>query len=137
MKYYIATKLENHEEHNRLRDILNSHGHKCTYDWTEHGPVYRDGMDRIRDIANKETDGVLLCDWLIVLWPGGRGTHVELGIALGGASIYEYANEKTKRIFIISNVQGHHEASQEICAFYAHPLVVMYKTIEEFVEQEL
>lgn len=113
MKYYIASKLENHAEHNRVRDFLNSLGHEITYDWTHHGPVYRSGLDRVREVAELETQGVIDADFVVVLWPGGRGTHVELGIALAAR----------KPVLLITHVEAHHEATTETCAFYHHPLV--------------
>ena len=127
MKYYIATTLENHAEHNKLRDLLNAAGHQCTYDWTIHGPVYRDGLARIREIAILETQGVLAADYVFVLWPGGRGTHVELGIALATG----------KKVILVSDVEGHHLASKETCAFYHHPLVQLAKSIEDFIKQDM
>lgn len=114
MKYYIATKLENHEEHNRVRDMLSELGHEITYDWTFHGSVWRDGLERCRKVAILETQGVVSADVVIVLWPGGRGTHAELGIAIG-------ANIPV--VFVSSN-PDHHCATPETCAFYHHPLVV-------------
>lgn len=116
MKYYIATKLENHKAHNELRDWLNSQGHQITFDWTINGPVWTKGLLVINTIAHLETLGVLDCDVLIMLWPGGRGTHVELGIALG----------TNKRIFIL--------ASSETCAFYHHSKVVLVKTHSELLD---
>ncbi len=113
MKYYIATKLENHAEHNRVRDMMANLGHEITYDWTTHGAVWRKGIQCIREIASLETDGVTGADIIIVLWPGGRGTHIEMGIAIGARI----------PIVFISSVDGHHEASAETCAFYHHWLV--------------
>lgn len=113
MKYYIATKLENHMAHNRVRDMLNALGHEITYDWTFHGPVYRSGLDRVREVALLETRGVVDADFIVVLWPGGRGTHVEMGIALGSG----------KQVIFVSADERHHESTPETCAFYHHPIV--------------
>ncbi len=124
MKYYIATKLENHAEHNRLRDMLATLGHECTYDWSVHGPVYGSGLERVREVAQLEIEGVMAADVLIMLWPGGRGTHVELGAAIAGG----------QPIVIASDVDGHHVASTETCAFYHHPLVTRVRTLEDAFE---
>lgn len=113
MRYYIATKLENHEQHNEVRDLLNAAGHSITYDWTHHGPVYSHGLERVAEVALLETQGVLDADFVVVLWPGGRGTHVELGMALAAK----------KPVIFISPFTGHHEASPDTCAFYHHPFV--------------
>lgn len=97
MKYYIASKLENHAAHNRLRDVLAELGHQITYDWTPHGPVYGSGLDRVREVAELETKGVLDADFVVVLWPGGRGTHVELGMALAADKPVIYSSATCRR----------------------------------------
>lgn len=124
MQYYIATRLENTTAHNRLRDVLNSLGHVITYDWTTHGPVYSHGLERVAEVAGLEAKGVLDADWVIVLWPGGRGTHVELGVALGA----------NKHVHFISPEPAHHQATSETCAFYHHPLVRRYNSVGEFLD---
>lgn len=113
MKYYIASKLENHIAVTELRDVLASLSHEITYDWTVHGPVYRSGLARVREVAVDEAQGVLAADFVVVLWPGGRGTHVELGMAIAAG----------KPVIFISDNEAHHEATTETCAFYHHPLV--------------
>lgn len=121
MKIYIASKLENHAAVASLRDTLTALGHEITYDWTVHGPVYRSGLARVAEVAVDEANGVRRADIVAVLWPGGRGTHVELGIALG--------MEKT--VVFISDNEAHHEATTETCAFYHHPFVRRFRTVEE------
>lgn len=124
MKYYIATKLENHAAHNKLRDELAALGHSCTYDWTHHGPVYRSGLARIEEVAQLEFEGVAKADTVIMLWPGGRGTHVELGMAIALG----------KRCVIVSDVEDDHGATSETCAFYHHPAVDMFRSVGEFLD---
>lgn len=124
MNYYIATKLENWQEHNRLRDVLSARGHNCTYDWTVHGPVYTSGLDRIKRVARLEHQGVADADVVIVLWPGGRGTHVELGMAIALG----------KDIVLATDVIGHHEPSPETCAFYHHPHVKLTHDLVDVVD---
>lgn len=121
MKYYIASKLENHAEHNRVRDILNALGHELTYDWTHHGPVYRSGLNKVSEIALEETNGVRNADFVVVLWPGGRGTHVEMGIAIG----------MDKEVVFISDNEAHHTATEETCAFYHYPRVRRFRNMDE------
>lgn len=124
IKFYIATKLENWQAHNWLRDRLLDAGHEITYDWTVHGPVYSKGLGEVCLVAHKEAKGVRDADIVIMLWPGGRGTHVELGMALAHG----------KPVFFVSDVEEHHEATAETCAFYHHCLVIRSKTVEEFLE---
>lgn len=109
MRYYIATALERADEHRRLREHLDSQGHECTYDWTTHGSVQGKGEAVMGQTADDELYGVEQAELVIVLLPGGRGTHVELGAALAS----------TARILIVAagdealrGKDGRH------CAFY-------------------
>lgn len=56
-------------------------GHVITYDWTLHGSVQGQGEARLRQVATNELNGVRDADLVVVLLPGGRGTHAELGMA--------------------------------------------------------
>jgi nucleoside 2-deoxyribosyltransferase len=90
MRIYIATSLDNVAQHNKLRDSLDAR-HELTYDWTAHGSVQHLGEDVIRSVAYKEARGVSDADLVVILLPGGRGTHVELGIAIGAeVPVYIY-----------------------------------------------
>ena len=84
-KVYIASALENAENVRLLRDLLRERGVELTYDWTVHGSVKDQGSARIREVARKKVEGVLGADLVVVLLPGGRGTHIELGIAIAAA----------------------------------------------------
>jgi hypothetical protein len=80
LKFYIATRLERTGDHKALARELVQAGHAITYDWTVHGSVQ--GPQRIREVAQAELAGIKAADVVIVLLPGGRGTHAELGMAL-------------------------------------------------------
>jgi putative intracellular protease/amidase len=112
MRYYIATKLERHADHNLVRDLMAARGHEITYDWTKHGPVWSRGSDVIREVAQLETRGVLDADLVIVLLPGGRGTHAELGMAIAAG----------KPVLMHCADPDLFGATPETCAFYHHPL---------------
>lgn len=80
MKIYIASKFENAPAVQRLRDSLIKAGHQITYDWTL-TKKWRD-VEHVREVAELEMQGVLAADLLIVMLPGGIGTHTELGMAI-------------------------------------------------------
>ena len=125
MKYYIATKLENAAAHRKLAEELKKMRHDLTYNWTLHGAVWSEGMRRIRDVATAEAAGVCTADCVIMLWPGGRGTHVELGMALA----------LNKCVVIISNEEEHHRPGPNTCCFYLLPRVCRFRTVEEFLQR--
>lgn len=110
MEVYIATSLDNAAQHNRVRDVLWDRYHiGLTYDWTKHGSVRDQGFERIAEVAMLERDGVQRADIVIVLLPGGKGTHAELGMALAfGHQVVIYG---TKEDF----------EGPRTCAFYHDP----------------
>lgn len=112
-KIYIATKLENAREHNEIRDMLREYRIGITYDWTTHGSVQGQGHAVIQDVALNEAQGVRDADLVLVLWPGGRGTHAELGMALA----------LNKPVIFATREVDHIEGGPNTCAFYHHPLV--------------
>ncbi len=83
MKFYIASKIENAPAVSGLASRLKAAGHEHTYDWTVHGSIKAEGRERLNSVGEMELAGVLAADIVVVLLPGGRGTHVEIGIALG------------------------------------------------------
>jgi len=108
MKYYIASSLENAEQVKRLIWLLKSWGWQVTYDWTKHGSVQAEGREVIKETAKKELAGVKEADLVIILLPGGRGTHIEMGVALAlGKPVILYAEDNTVL-----------EQTKRICSFY-------------------
>ncbi len=114
MKYYIATSTERIAAHNLVRDQLNQWGHVITNDWTTHGNVRNSSLARLREVAVAMVQGVVEADFVLVLLPGGKGTHTELGLSLGGG----------KKVFIHSEDPSAFELGPQVCAFYHHPSVV-------------
>lgn len=83
MRYYIATTLDNVEEHKKLKATLDLAGdYELTYDWTTHGSILGAREKRFVEVAALEANGVIAADVLVVILPGGRGTHTEFGMAV-------------------------------------------------------
>ena len=108
MKFYIASKLESAARVRELAEKLKSWGWQHTYDWTTHGSVQSEGQERLIEVAENEIQGVREADVVIVLLPGGRGTHAELGAA----------NILRKPVFIWAESDGFFESNKKTCAFY-------------------
>lgn len=111
MKYYIATSLSRAAAHNMIRDTLKKWGHEISYDWTLHGSVKSVSKERLREIALLELNGVAEADFVIVLLPGGNGTHLELGFAIA----------RGKRVFLHTEDSLIFELGPQTNAFYHHP----------------
>ena len=82
MKYYIASKLENAVAVKTLAHAFSELGWEQTYDWTTHGSVHGKGDEVLQHVTLKELGGVKEADVVVIVLPGGRGTHAELGAAL-------------------------------------------------------
>lgn len=84
-KIYVASSLENWQTIRNYIGRINKSGHTITYDWTTHGEMYekREPMvaPSLRTAASKELDGVCAADYLLLVLPGGCGTHFEFGVA--------------------------------------------------------
>jgi len=114
MEFYIATGLDNTDEHQKVMDYLIKCGHKCTYDWTKHGAVWEKGFEVVARTALAELEAVRQADFVVVIRPKGRGTHTELGAALilgKPCFLLDYAEAKESCLSI------HHNT----CAFHFHP----------------
>jgi isopentenyldiphosphate isomerase len=114
MKFYIASKLENFEQVQDLSNLLKSFGWEHTYDWTKHGSVKESNVETLKRIGQQEFDGVNNADIVIVLTPQGRGTHVELGMAIAMNKIvyichkddtYFKCDDNTSAFYWLSNVR--------------------------------
>ena len=116
MKFYIASKLENYEQVKSLASLLKLDGWEHTYDWTVHGSVKETDIDMLKSVGQKEFDGVKNADVVIVLTPQGRGTHVELGIALA----------LNKSIYICHEDDKYFQCNDDTSVFYWHENVTHY-----------
>lgn len=111
MKYYIATSLSRTTAHHVVRDTLRTWGYEISYDWTLHGSVKSVSKERLREVATLELNGVSEADFVVVLLPGGNGTHLELGFAIA----------RGKKVFLHSEDPLVFELGPQTNAFYHHP----------------
>lgn len=100
--------------HQVVRDALKKFGHEISYDWTLHGSVKSVSKERLREVASLELNGVSEADFVVVLLPGGHGSHLELGFAIA----------KEKKVFLHSEDPVIFELGPQTNAFYHHPDVI-------------
>lgn len=130
--YYIASGLENAAAVRALKTVLDAEGWHHTYDWTVHGAV---SVDRLPEVS---AEGVWMADVVIVLLPGGRGTHTELGIAIGMVDPVVFGpDEDRMRIVVYSANPGDFEIKGQTCAFYHHPCVERFTSMDEMIDSLL
>ncbi|CAG7645044.1 nucleoside 2-deoxyribosyltransferase [Paenibacillus allorhizosphaerae] len=90
MKFYVASSFKNIEKVRYVSEQLKHLGFTHTYDWTNPGGALT--LERLKEIGQQERNAVIEADLVIVILPAGKGSHIELGIALGlGKKVYLYA----------------------------------------------
>jgi nucleoside 2-deoxyribosyltransferase len=93
MRFYIASGFENKEKVRWVSRKLVEAGHTHTYDWTKNNRASTEG--ELRAIGVDERNAVLESDVVLVLLPGGKGTHTELGMAIGlKKNIYLFSSKR-------------------------------------------
>lgn len=78
-RFYIATRKDQESHANAISQILESQGWHRTFVWTAQDSS---NTDHYGIVAQNELNAIRDADVLIVLLPGGYGTHVEIGAAL-------------------------------------------------------
>ena len=78
-RFYLSTRKDRSSDAETIAKALISHGWVRTFDWGLHKTI---DPHEYGSIAEAEIQGVREADALIVLLPGGFGTHVEIGVAL-------------------------------------------------------
>ncbi|MCQ2002201.1 nucleoside 2-deoxyribosyltransferase [Arthrobacter zhaoxinii] len=84
-RFYVASSFRNIANVRYVAQALESKGYVNAYDWTRNAPARDAGtvtLDDLRSIGQRERDAVMGADVVVILLPGGKGTHVELGIAI-------------------------------------------------------
>lgn len=131
MTFYVATSLARAADADIVADDLRRRGWTQTYRWTEHGDVRRLDAARLAEIARAEAHGVVTAEALIVLLPGGRGTHTELGMYISAAARVrqlqvEPAYDAPRPMLILHSETGDEFTTPDtMCVFYFHPVVTL------------
>ncbi|MFD1738659.1 group-specific protein [Bacillus salitolerans] len=90
MKFYVASSLKNMDKVRYVSQKLKDKGYIHTYDWTINENVTT--LEELKAIGQKEKSAVMEADFVVVLFPAGKGSHIELGIAIGNSKkIYLYS----------------------------------------------
>ena len=93
MKFYIASSLKNIDQVRYVSKRLIVKGFIHTYDWTVNKNI--NTLEELKAIGQKEKNAILEADFVVVLLPAGKGSHIELGIAIGnGKKVYLYSENR-------------------------------------------
>ena len=104
--FYLSTQKDRNAEAAPLLEALKGNGWERTFDWANREET------EYADLAVAEIAGIQNAEVVIVILPGGRGTHVEIGapLALGKPIILHAPNSEALE-------------SPYPCAFHYHPAV--------------
>jgi nucleoside 2-deoxyribosyltransferase len=117
-RFYVSSRKDRSEQANALSEALKADGWERTFVWTDQPGA---GPEARAATAEAELKGVRDADILVVLLPGGFGTHVEIGaaLALGKKVLLHSPDQKTLE-------------TPYPCVFHYHPSVklIVSETLE-------
>jgi nucleoside 2-deoxyribosyltransferase len=110
-RFYVSSRKDRSEQANALSEALKVVGWERTFVWTDQPGA---GPEARAATAEAELKGVRDADILVVLLPGGFGTHVEIGaaLALGKKVLLHSPDQKTLE-------------TPYPCVFHYHPGVTL------------
>lgn len=111
MKFYVGLGMKNCELVNYYAKLLKENGWEQTHDWVKNvsDDISKDDMIKY---ASLESQGIVDADVVIMLLPGGRGAHIELGMAMA----------LNKKIFLCSTTKEEFSIENTV-AFYELPKI--------------
>lgn len=112
MKFYVGSGMKNWKLVNYYAKLLKENGWEQTHDWVKNisDDISKDDMIKY---ASLESQGVADADVVIMLLPGGRGAHIELGMAMA----------LNKKIFLCSTTNEEFSIENTV-AFYELPKII-------------
>ncbi|PFG06459.1 nucleoside 2-deoxyribosyltransferase [Bacillus sp. es.034] len=125
MNFYIGSSFANTDLVRYVSARLEEKGFIHTYDWTRN-----DRASTVKDlqhIGQNEKDAITESNVVIIMLPGGKGSHVELGIALGLG----------KRIILYSPNGEVHDLANTTTFYHLHEVEKCSGSIEELLEYVL
>ena len=109
MRFYIGSGLQHYELVRYYANALKDYGWEQTYDWTRHIQT-ETTLEALAEYAEAERKAIWDSDVVVILLPAGRGTHVELGLALA----------HDKKVFLCAASQEEFSIEHTV-AFYELP----------------
>ena len=107
MKFYVGSGMKNSKLVDQYAQLLKENGWKQTHDWVKNISDDISKEDMVK-YASLESQGIMDADVVIMLLPGGRGAHIELGMAMAlNKKIFLCASEKED--FSIENTVAFYE----------------------------
>ncbi len=126
MRFYIGSGLKNYKLVQYYSKVLEENGWRHTYDWTR--DLGRDmTIENLIEYAKRERQGIADSDAAIFLLPAGRGTHIEVGLALG----------MNKKIFLCSAAKEEFSMENTVDFYELPNMVKLVGTADENLQEIL
>lgn len=126
MRFYIGSKFSNHPAVNTVSCALIKEGFKHTFDWTK-GIHQEDSFENMLRYSLAEKKAIEDADIVIFLLPGGRGTHIEIGMAIA----------LEKKIYICSSDSSDFDEEHTVNFYELPNITKLVGNIEQIVQQIL
>lgn len=123
MNFYIASSFQNIDQVRMVAAEFKKFGWHHTYDWTQNERV--NSIADLTRIGKLEKEAVSDSDIVLVLLPGGKGTHIELGLAIAGG----------KRIFLYSPDESVMNIETTSTFYHLPEVEICMGTIEDLIEK--
>lgn len=124
MKFYIGSGFKNCELVNYYSKILEENGWEHTYNWAKN--ISNDEtIEDLIEYSKSEKKGIIDADVVIILLPAGRGTHIELGMALA----------LNKKIFLCSATEDEFSIENTVNFYQLPNIVRLVGTADENINQ--
>ena len=82
LKFYVASSFQNINQVRAITNELAQMGWQLAYDWTLNNRA--DSINDLQRIGVLEKTAIEDSELVLIVLPGGKGTHVELGLAIAG-----------------------------------------------------
>ena len=126
MKFYVGSSLKNYELVNYYSKRLKEKGWIQTYDWVKN--INEDiKIEDLKQYAMLEVKAISNADVVIILFPAGRGSHIELGIA----------QALNKKIFLCSNNKEEFSLKNTVAFYELSNIVKLVGTADENLKEIL
>ena len=124
MKFYIGSGFKNCELVNYYSKKLEENKWENTYNWTKN--INKEiTIEDLKEISKLEQKGISDSDVVIILLPAGRGTHIELGMALA----------LNKRIFLCSETKEEFSIENTVNFYQLPSIVRLVGTVDENLKE--
>ncbi|MFC0188692.1 nucleoside 2-deoxyribosyltransferase [Fictibacillus aquaticus] len=119
--FYIGSGFQNIETVRKLAGTLMHEGLRQTYDWTQNDKTTDE--EQLCAIGEAEVRGIKDADIIVILLPGGKGTHTELGIAIA----------EEKKVFLYAMDNKWSDEERKVTFYYINGVTIIKGEMQRLI----